>query len=66
MLVPLTLLQFLPVGGEFVEQVVNNVSLEDLDTQRVRQFLRVPLDLHVERENRRVSVSKLVDQFAIN
>jgi len=58
-LVPLALLQLLSVSGEFVEQVVNDVRLEDLHAQRVRQLLRVPLDLHVERENRRVPADKL-------
>lgn len=62
-LVPLALLQFVPVGDEFVEQVVNNVRLEDLDSQRVRQFLRVPLDFHVERENRGVSTNRLGRQI---
>lgn len=57
-LVPLALLQFFPVVGEFVEQVINNVSLEDLDAQRVREFLRIPFDLYVERENRGVSANK--------
>jgi len=58
-LVPLALLQFLPVIGEFVEQVINNVSLEDFDAQRICELLRVPLDFHIKRENRGVSADKL-------
>lgn len=61
-LVPFALLKFLSVGGEFVEQVVNNVRLKDLDTQRVGQFLRVPLDLHIKCENRSVSTNESIDR----
>lgn len=65
-LVSLALLQFLPIIGEFVEQMVNNVGLEDLDVERIRELLRVPLDSHVERKNRGVSADKLIQRRLIN
>lgn len=65
-LIPLALLQLFPVISEFVEQVINDVSLKDLDTQWIRELLRVPFDLHVERENRGISADKLIKQRPIN
>jgi len=65
-LVSLALLQFFPVVGEFVEQVINNVRLEDLHTLRVCQFLRVLFDFHVKREDRSVSANKLNGDYRLN
>lgn len=56
--VPLALLQLLSVSGELVEEVVDDVCLEDLNPEGVGQLLSISFDLHVEREDRRVSVIK--------
>lgn len=52
----LGLLVFLPVLGERVKQVVNDVSREYLDPQAVCHFLGLPLDFDVERKDHCVSV----------
>lgn len=44
-------LQLFTVGHEFVEQVIDNVGLEDLDAQMIGQILGVTLDFHVEGED---------------
>ena len=56
--VPLLLFELLPVLHELVEKMVNDVRLEDLDAQRVRQVLSVTLDLHVESQYRRIPAGK--------
>lgn len=59
-LVSLALLQFFPVRGELVEQVVNDVRLEDLHSEGVGQLLGVSFDFHVEGENRGVSATQRI------
>lgn len=47
---PFLLLEFFPVGHKFVEEMVDDVGLEDLDAQGVGQLLGVPFDFYVERQ----------------
>lgn len=47
-LVPLVLPQLFPVRGELVEQMVNDVRLEDLHSERVGQLLSISFNFYVE------------------
>lgn len=46
------LLELLPIGGELIEQVVDDVGREDLHAQLVSQLLGVALDLSNRNESK--------------
>lgn len=52
---PLALFQFLPVRHELVEEMVDDVRLEDFDTERIGKFLGIFFDLHVKSQYSGVS-----------
>jgi hypothetical protein len=57
-LLALLLLELLPIGCEFVEQMVNDVGLEDFHSHVIGVVLSVAFNFHIKRQDCRVPEKK--------